>query len=125
MKNKTLLSVVLWTARIVGTLIVFFTLFIGIGEMLEGQNKPGLGLDNSTIITFVVWGIGLAGLLFAMWKPGTGGLISLLSFIVFIILVAVNPDSTYKAVLLIFLLPSILFILAWWLKKQQIKYLDK
>lgn len=125
MKNKTLLSVVLWTARIVGTLIVFLTLFIGIGEMLEGQNKPGLGLDNSTIITFVVWGIGLAGLLFAMWKPGTGGLISLLSFIVFNILVAVNPDSTYKAVLLIFLLPSILFILVWWLKKQQIEYLDK
>jgi hypothetical protein len=127
MKNKTLLSVVLWTARIVGTLIVVLTLFIGIGEMLEGQNKPGLGLDNYTIITFVVWGIGLAGLLFAMWKPGIGGLISLLSFIVFNILVAVNPnpESTYTAVLLIFLLPSILFILVWWLKKQQIEYLDK
>lgn len=120
MKNKTVLRSVLWTARIIGTLFVVLTLFIGIGEILEGQNKPGPVLDNYTIITFVVWGIGLAGLLFAMLKPGTGGLISLLGFIVFNILVAVNPnpDSTYTAVLLLFLLPSILFLLVWWLKKQ-------
>lgn len=127
MKRTTAMNIVNWTARIIGTLLVVFTLFIGIGEMLEGQNKPGPGLDPYTIITFIVWGIGLAGLLFALWKPGTGGLISLLSFIVFNILAAVNPnpDSTYTAVLLIFLLPSVLFILVWWLKKQQIEYLDK
>lgn len=127
MKNKTFLSAVLWTARIVGTLFVVFTLFIGIGEILEGQKKPGPALDNYTIITFVVWGIGLAGLLFAMLKPGTGGLISMLGFIVFNILVSVNPnpDSTYTAVLLLFLLPSILFLLVWWLKKQQKEYFDK
>ena len=120
MKITNSISIINWTARIIATLMVAFTLFIGIGEMLEGQNKPRPGLDNYTIITFVVWGIGLAGLLFALWKPGTGGLISLLSFIVFNILVAVNPnpDSTYTAVLLIFLLPSILFILVWWLQKQ-------
>lgn len=119
MKKTTSISIINWTARIIGTLMVAFTLLIGIGEMLEGQNKPGPGLDTYTIITFVVWGIGLAGLLFAIWKPGTGGLISLVSFIVFNILVAVNtnPDSTFNAVLLLFLLPSILFLLVWWLKK--------
>ncbi len=121
MKKTTTISIINWTARIIGTLMVAFTLFIGIGEMLEGQNKPGTGLDTYTIITFAVWGIGLAGLLFAMWKPGTGGLISLVSFIAFNILVAFhpNPDSTYTAVLLLFLLPSILFLLVWWLKNNK------
>jgi hypothetical protein len=119
MKRTTSISIVNWTARIIGTLMVAFTLFIGIGEMLEGQNKPGPGLDTYTIITFIIWGIGLAGLLFAIWKPGTGGLISFVSFIVFNILVAVNPNpgSTYTAVLLLFLLPPILFLLVWRLKK--------
>lgn len=101
--------------------MVAFTLYIGIGEMLEGQNKPGPGLDTYTIITFIVWVIGLAGLVFAMWKPGAGGLISLVSLIVFNILVAVNPnpDSGYTAVLLLYLLPAILFLSGWWLKDKK------
>jgi len=119
MKKTTSSSIINWTARILGTLMVAFTLFIGIGEMLEGQNKTDPSLDTFTIITFIVWGIGLAGLLYAIWKPGTGGLISFVSFIVFNILVAVNPNSTFTAVLLLFLLPSILFLLAWRLKNNK------
>ena len=117
------INTIRWTAGIIGTLMVAFTLIFFIGSMIEGQNKPGPGLDTYTIMTFVVWGIGLAGLLLAIWKPGIGGLISLLSFIVFNILVAVNPnpDSSYAVVLLLFLLPSILFLLFWWLKKSSIK----
>lgn len=123
MKEMKKINTLRWTAGIIGTLMVAFTLIFFIGSMLEGRNKPGSGLDTYTIITFVVWGIGLAGLLFAIWKPGTGGLISFLSFIIFNILVAVNPnpDSSYTIVLLIFLLPSILFLLFWWLKKSAIK----
>ena len=103
--------------------MVAFTLIFFIGSMIEGHNKPAPGLDTYTIITFVVWGMGLAGLLFAIWKPGIGGLISLLSFIAFNILAVVNPnpDSSYTIVLLIFLLPSILFLLFWWLKKTSNK----
>ena len=127
MKKTTSIRIIRWTARIIGTLIVAFTLFFFIGSMLEGHNKHGSGLDTYTIITFVVWGMGLAGLLFAMLKPGIGGLISLLSFIAFNILAAANPnpDSSYPIVLLIFLIPSILFLLLWWLKNHQIKFLNK
>ena len=123
MKTTKSISIINWTARIIGTLMVAFTLLFGIGAMLEGQNRPGPGVDTYTIITFIFWGIGLAGLLFAMWKPGIGGLISLVSFIIFNILVAVNPnpDSTYRAVLLLFLLPSILFLLVWGLIKTKRK----
>ena len=121
MKTTTSITILRWTASIIGIFLVALTLFFLIGSLLEGQNKPaGPGLSPFTIITFVVWGFGLAGLIVAMWKPGTGGLFSLLSFIVFNILVALspNPDSHYSALLLIFMLPSILFILFWWLKKQ-------
>jgi hypothetical protein len=123
MKKMKSINIIRWTASIIGTLMVAFTLIFFIGSILEGRNKPGPGLDTYTIITFVVWGIGLAALLLAIWKPGIGGLFSLFSFIVFNILVAVNPnpDSSYTFVLLIFLLPSILFLLFWWLKKSAIK----
>ncbi len=122
MTNTKLFNSLRWTAIIIGILMVAFVLFFSIGYMLEGQAKPGnaKGLDTHTIIGFVVWGIGLAGLIVAIWKPATGGFISLLSFIVFNILVAVNPnpESTYSAVLLIFLIPSLLHVLYWWKKKN-------
>lgn len=127
MKEATSIRIIFWTARIIGTLLVAFTLIFFIGTMLEGRNQPGPGLDNYTIITFVVWGLGLAGLLLAIWKPGTGGLISLLSLVVLNILVAVhpNPDSHYTPVLLLFIIPSILFLLAWWLNKNQAEHKNK
>ncbi len=121
MKKSTPVSILRLTSRILGILIVAFTLFFFVGSLLEGRNKPAPNFNTSTIITFVVWGFGLAGLLFAIWKPGTGGLISLLSFIVFNLLVAFspNPDSRYSVVLLIFLLPSILFLASWWFRKSK------
>ncbi len=123
MKNTKSINIIRWTASIIGLLMVIFVSFFFIGSMLEGHNKPGTGLDTYTIITFVVWGLGLAGLLFALWKPGMGGLISLICFVFFNILVAVNPnpESSYTLVLLIFLFPSILFLLLWWLKKPSNK----
>ncbi|MCX6232091.1 MAG: hypothetical protein NTZ33_11160 [Bacteroidetes bacterium] len=120
MKKTTAISIIHWTALITGTLMLTFTLFFFIGYMIEGHNKPGPGLNTNTIITFVFWGVGLAGLLLAIWKPGTGGLVSLLGFIVFNILAVfhTNPDAHYSVVLLIFLFPSILYLLYWWLKKS-------
>ncbi len=123
MKKPTSIGILRWTARIIGTLMVAFTLLFLIGSLLEGYNKPGPGTDTFTKIIFVFWGIGLIGLISAIWKPGIGGIVSLLSFIVFNILAAVNPnpDSRYSIVLLMFLLPSILFILQWWIDKSSNK----
>ena len=122
MEKTKLINSIRWTAGIIGTLIVALTLFFFIGYLIEGRNKPAPSFDISTILTFVVWGIGLAGLLVALWKPGLGGLISFLSFIAFNVMVALspNPDSHYSVVLLIFLLPSILFLLFWGLKSNRI-----
>ena len=119
MENRKSIKILHWMAGIIGTLMVVFVLLFFIGYMIEGRDQHGTGLDTYTIITFAVLGIGLAGLLFAIWKPGIGGLISLVCFIGFNIIAALNPnpDSSYNMVLLIFTLPSILFLSSWWLKK--------
>lgn len=110
-----------------GTLFIVLVLFIGGGEIIEGLNKAGPGLNTFTIIIFIFWGTGLAGLVLAWWKEGPGGLISVVSFIVFNILAAVNPTpgSRWTFVLLIFLFPSILFLFYWWLKKKSSEKFSK
>jgi hypothetical protein len=118
------MAILRWTARIMGTLMVVFTLLIGIGEILEGYNKHSAAASNTfdtlMIITFIFWGIGLAGLILALWKEGLGGIVSLVSFIIFIFLVGINqkPDVTFSNVLFIFLLPSVLYLYYWWLIRR-------
>lgn len=114
------IRIIRWSARIIGTLMVIFTLIIGIGEILEGLNKPSTNYNTYTIILFVVWGVGLAGLLLGLWKEGLGGIISLFGFIIFNVLAAVNttPGSSYTYVLLIFIFPSILYLIYWRLERD-------
>ncbi|MEI7829807.1 MAG: hypothetical protein WCI31_08555 [Prolixibacteraceae bacterium] len=121
MKKSTSLSSLHVTSSIIGILIVAFTLFFFVGSLLEGRNKPAPDFPTSLIITFLIWGFGLAGLVLAIWKPGIGGLFSLLSFIVFNLMVVFspNPESRYSFVLLIFLIPSILFLASWWSRKSK------
>jgi hypothetical protein len=122
METTTTISIIRWTARIVGTLLVLFTILIGVGEMLESYNKHGgsplNNFDILTIVTFVFWIVGLAGLILALWKEGKGGIISLFSFIIFIFLVGINPKSNFSYVLFIYLIPSVLYIYCWWLTKK-------
>jgi hypothetical protein len=127
MKNKVLLNIIRWLARIIGTLMVIIVLAFFIGYIIEGLNKPGPGLEPYNIIVFVVWGTGLAALLLAWWKEGLGGIISLLCFIIVNILAAVNPvpGSSYTYILLFFLLPSILFLLYWWLKRNSLNKISE
>jgi len=116
--NRTLINVMRWAARILGALMVVFVLIFAIGSFMEGLNKQGAGLDAYTVITFVVWGVGLAGLILAWRNERLGVFISLAGFVVFNILAAVNPnpDSSYTFVLLLFLIPSVLYVSCWWLE---------
>lgn len=113
-----------WTARVIGTLLVVFTLIIGIGEMLEGsQNKGKTELYNSLqIITFVFWFLGLTGMIWAWWKERAGGIFSFICTVIFLTLVkvnaSVNPEASFTPILFIFLIPSVLFIIYWWLTKK-------
>ncbi len=124
MKKTNSFNSIRWTARIIGTLIVAFTLFIGIAENFDGLNRVDASASDTfgtlMIITFIFWGVGLAGLLLALWKEGLGGIVSLLSFIIFMILLGINPnpDVRFMSVLFIFLIPSLLYLIYWWLKRN-------
>jgi uncharacterized membrane protein len=126
MKTKSQYAGIRWTARIVGTLLVLFTLIIFIGEMIDGYNRNGK-TDLQTfsllqIITFIFWFLGLAGLILAWWKEGAGGIFSFICTVIFLILVKitanVNPEASFSVVLFIFLIPAILFIIYWWLTEK-------
>ena len=126
MKTKNKYAGIRWIARVAGTLLVLFTLFIFIGEMIEGYHRNGKA-DPETfnilqIITFIFWFLGLAGLILAWWKEGTGGILSFICTVIFLILVKVNanvnPEARFMVILFIYLIPSVLFIIYWWLAKN-------
>lgn len=124
MKNATSISIIRWMARIIGTLMVAFTLIIFIGETLDSYNKHGAAafdtFDTLMIITFIFWGVGLAGLILALWKEGLGGIVSLVSLIIFIFLVDANPkiNVSVSIAVIILLIPSILYLCYWWLTRK-------
>jgi len=126
MTTKNSYAGIRWIARVVGTLLVLFTLFIFFGEMIEGYHRNGK-IDLETfniliIITFIFWFLGLAGLILAWWKEGVGGILSFICTVIFLILVKVNanvnPEARFTVILFIFLIPSVLFIIYWWLTKK-------
>jgi hypothetical protein len=123
MKTKNQFAGIRWIARVVGTLLVLFTLFMFIGEMMEGYHKNGKieTFNSLQIITFIFWFLGLAGLILAWWKEGAGGIFSFICTVIFLILVKVNPEARFMAILFIFLIPSVLFILYWWLTKKTVQ----
>ena len=88
--------------------------------MIEDSQNQGLGLETYNIIIFAVLGIGFAALILAWWKEGLGGIIAFISFIVFNLLAAFSPveGSRYMSLLLIPLVPSILYLLYWLLKRK-------
>jgi hypothetical protein len=120
MKNKDFTKTIRWTARIIGALLALFCLMFFIGYSMEGSGNSKSGLEPYNYFVFAFWGIGLAALILAWWKEGLGGIISLISFIIFNILAALSPvkGAGYSIILLIFLIPSVLFIYSW---KQAMK----
>ena len=120
MKNTAIMNIIRCAARIFGTLLVVFSLIFFIGSMIENSHNQGLGLETYNIIVFAVLGIGFAALILAWWKEGLGGIIAFISFIVFNLLAALSPveGSRYMFLLLIPLVPSILYLLYWLLKRK-------
>ena len=122
MKNTVFMNIIRWAARIFGTLLVIFGLFFFIGSMIEDAQNQGSGLETYNIIVFAVVGIGFAALILAWWKEGLGGIIAFISFIIFNLLAAVSPveGSRYLPMLLIPLIPSILYLFYWLLKRNRL-----
>ena len=123
MKNTELTNIIRWSARITGTLLVILVLIFFVISTFFISNKEPTGHETYIIISWVVLGIGFAALIMAWWKEGLGGLISLISLIVFNLLAIFNPieGSGYGFILLIILVPSILYLLYWLMKRNMLK----
>ena len=96
--NDHFLTIIRWIARISGLLLVAFTIFMAVGYSLEERqrhpNAPFLsGLAPLVIVTFIVWGLGLVGLLLGWWKEKQGGILSLACFILVFILSLFNSGG--------------------------------
>ena len=112
-----------WTARITGTILVAFTIIflilVFIDNLGENTGSQRHSLSTIIIITFIIWGIALAGLILALWKEGLGGCISLLGFITMCILNIFNPESKKSAtiIFMLWMIPSLIYLYYWWKTK--------
>ena len=114
---------ILWSARILGTAMVVITLLFGIGSLLEGINKKehDTVFDTNLVSIFSIWGLGLLGLVWALWNEKKGGILSFVSFLVFNILAGVRAgNNSATIVLLIFLIPSVLYLTYWLMTRDSV-----
>lgn len=117
--RKSWLSTLRWSARVIGTLIVLTSVIFIIADLVE-HHKDLTGFFSSPhkgvmILTDVFFLLSCIGLIIALWREGLGGLIAFIGMLGVIILILNNPDFNASWMLIIFLLPSLLYLLYWWL----------
>lgn len=121
-KKQSWITLLLWTARILGTLLVLTSLiFVGADIIKSLSNHTGFFSGSNKglmVLTNVCFILALAGLIIALWYEGSGGLISLIGMLGVVILVLNNPSFNASPLLFILLVPSLLYLLYWWLSKK-------
>ncbi len=117
--SKTLLSL-RWVARILGTLIVVFSLFFFIANVIEQGEMPNPDFGHG-LVTFL-YIIALIGFLIAWRWEGFGGILSAISLVfmatvnVIWVHAAKDPGSE-----IIFVIPALLFIYCWWKSRKRLQ----
>lgn len=112
------LSGLLWTARILGTIVAGLLFYLGFSELMEeirGHSpSPLVTLIGGQYFLFITLTIAFIGLVLAYWIEGLGGGISFVALVVFFIGWA---DFHMSFILAMFLmaLPSILYLVYWWM----------
>ncbi|HEY0977656.1 MAG TPA: hypothetical protein VGE21_09310 [Flavobacteriales bacterium] len=104
-----LAKILLWTARIVGGIVLLSLLFTVVPEMLRADPAKGEGLpDNRARLAFLCFPVlMLLGLALAYWKPGLGGTVSLVGMAAFFML---RPDLTGDPFMLALWIPGGLYV---------------
>ncbi len=107
-----------WAARILGTLIVVFSLSFFIANVIEQGEMPNPDFGHG-LVTFLFI-IVLIGFLIAWRWEGFGGILSAISIVlmatVSVIWVHAGKDPGSE---IIFLIPALLFIYCWWRTGKQ------
>ena len=114
-KQKSL-TFILWIARLLGSVVIVFLLFMTIGELLSTDSKTVM-IKSSDIPTFILFPIStIIGLLIAFKWKGLGGLITVGGMICLHI---VRPDLASSFLISAFAIPGLLYIIySVWSKKH-------
>ena len=125
MKNQEKkVKIIRWIARIWGTLILVFVLFFVLAYMFGDE---GLGLENLSnrdIITFIFFPVSaIIGLSVALKNEKIGGLITTLGIIGLLILRSDLISNLY--IMIGIVPPGILYLVYWFLSKEEQKTLEK
>ena len=121
-KKSITLNLIRWVARITGTLLVVFTLIIGIVIIIDAAKNAVTPSSPLVKIAFLFLGIALLGLLIALWKKDWVGLFLSFCLLINYILGLFEPESDKVGMLindLIFVIPSFLYIFYWWMNKTK------
>ena len=116
---KKAMTIIRWSARVSGTLMLLFVLFFVFAHVF-GDSESGEGFSNTKeVLSFICFPIATTiGLSLALKWEGLGGLITLLGMIG---LLALRPDLLKSLLIMIPILPGFLYILYWGMRH---KYLD-
>lgn len=119
MMKAKMVAVIRWCARILGLGMVIIVVGFVIGSVIEGSGKPAPDFNLYTLLTFITWGVGLAGLLLALGWERAGVILATISLLVFNLMAFFNPqpDASYSVVLVLFLVPSGLYLACWWFER--------
>jgi hypothetical protein len=117
-ENKPIwLSILRWCARIIAIIFIVFILFIFIGEggtWSQLKGAPSLSVRDYIILS--LFGLYVIGLMIGLWYEVLGGFLSF-GFMMIHIIILVYYGNV-PILFYIFFLPSILFILSWYLHQK-------
>jgi hypothetical protein len=116
MQKQKALTIILWTARLLGSVVITFLLFMTIGELLSTDSKTVM-MKSSDVPTYILFPIStIIGLLIAYKWKGIGGLITVGGMIG---LHVVRPDLASSVLISAFAIPGLLYIIyVVWSKKH-------
>ena len=117
--HKKIKTVVLWIARIWGSLILLFLLFM-VGAHVVGfflGEEQGDGFSSTEeLLSFICFPIStMVGLALALKWEGLGGLITLLGMAVFLI---IRPDLVLDPMIIGMAAPGIFYVGYWLLNRR-------
>ena len=104
-------TILRWAARITGTLILAFILFMLLAGIF-GEDQSGSGFNSTRdIITFICFPISsVVGLALALKWEGLGGFITIIGMIVLII---IRPELLAAFLVLTPIIPGFLYAIYW------------
>lgn len=115
MQKQKGLKIILWTARLLGAVVIVFLLFMTIGELFTDSKTNAIS-QSDYIALLLFPGSTILGLLLAYKWESLGGLITVFGMICLHI---IRPDLATSLLISSFAIPGLLYIIyAVWSRKH-------